>query len=59
MNEIEKEVLSKLIDTAYHAQQNAREYDLLLVNIARKLDLPNKEVLTTAYFHAYGTIIKD
>jgi hypothetical protein len=58
MNEQEKQMLSKMIDTEYHAQQNEMAKDEMLVSIAQKLDLPNKEELTTSFFHTYGKIVK-
>ena len=59
MNEQEKQVLSNMIDSEYYSKQNPMAKDSVLVSIAQKLDLPNKEELTTAFFNTYGRIIKN
>ncbi len=59
MNEQEKQLLSKMIDSEYHSQQNEMAKEEMLVSIAQKLDLPIKEDLTTSFFYTYGKIIKN
>jgi hypothetical protein len=59
MNEKEKQVLSNMIDSEYYSRQNPMAKDEILVSIAQKLDLPNREELTTAFFNTYGRIIKN
>lgn len=59
MNEQEKQVLSNMIDSEYYSKQNPMAKDSILVSIAQKLDLPNREELTTAFFNTYGRIIKN
>ncbi len=51
MTEHEKQVLSNMIDSEYYSRQNPMAKDEVLVSIAQKLDLPNKEELTTAFFN--------
>ena len=58
MTEQEKQVLSIMIESEYHSRQNTMEKDKILVSIAQKLDLPNKEELTTSFFNTYGRIVK-
>jgi hypothetical protein len=59
MTEHEKQVLSNMIDSEYYSRQNPMAKDEVLVSIAQKLDLPNKEELTTAFFNTYGRIVKN
>jgi hypothetical protein len=59
MNEKEKQALSNMIDSEYYSRQNPMAKDEILVSIAQKLDLPNREELTTAFFNTYGRIIKN
>ena len=59
MNEQEKQVLSNMIDSEYYSKQHPMAKDSALVSIAQKLDLPNKEELTTSFFNTYGRIIKN
>lgn len=58
MTEQEKQVLSTMIESEYYSRQNPMEKDKILVSIAQKLDLPNKEKLTTSFFNTYGRIVK-
>jgi hypothetical protein len=51
-------VLSNMIDSEYYSRQNPMAKDEILVSIAQKLDLPNKEELTTSFFNTYGRIVK-
>ena len=58
MTKQEQQVLSNMIDSEYYSRQNPMAKDEVLVSIAQKLDLPNKEELTTAFFNTYGRIVK-
>ena len=58
MTEQEKKVLSKMIDSEFHSQQNTMAKDEILVSIAQKLALPNKNQLTTSFLNTYGRGVK-
>lgn len=58
MTEQEKRTLSKMIDSEFHSQQNTMAKDEILVSIAQKLALPNKNELTTSFLNTYGRGVK-
>jgi hypothetical protein len=58
MTEQEKRTLSNMIDSEFYSHQNSMAKDEILVSIAQKLALPNKNELTTSFFNTYGRGVK-